>query len=239
MAIVGKVCRELGLYESTVQNAVNGAIYPDKNPEYELRRGKRGGKFYSPVSHHKAKNKLIMKHIWRARESRLRNNYRDAAFNLGRALHYVHDRCTGKGFLGFFHDRVENKTSEIQVPIEHIQAGFNHAVSHPMAVEDLLAKIQYSNKPEEIVSRASFASAWLAKATFDQGDITKANQELQSYISKRRNAALLTLGSILVAFLTTSTSFLALPIIVLSAGLFLIGHYNSRVKKLRRWFNLH
>lgn len=238
MAIVGRVCREIGLSEGVVERAVEGAIDPDRNPEHELRKGRRGGKYHAQVSHHKARNRLIMKHLWRARIAKLQNSYGSAGFSLGRALHYVHDRCTGKGFLGLFHDRVEEKVSERSIPSEALQDGFAQSVSHPIAVEKFVGRIRDSNKPEEIVTRASFASAWIAKAIFDLGDVAKARQELRITTKRRRNAAIIAAGTLAAGALFSASALSPLPIIATPIALIMVKHYHRRAGKLRRWFNL-
>jgi hypothetical protein len=80
----------------TYNGLLEGVIYPDKTNTWLKSRGK------AMKPHHRINTGKIIKLIWRARRDWLKNNEKDVGFQLGQALHYVHDGCVSKGILKLF-----------------------------------------------------------------------------------------------------------------------------------------
>ena len=102
-AIARAIAREAGLRGEPLRCLLNGIVDPDKHPEktVKVKVGRRGRVYTRrvPMSHHNPSMSAVMRHVWRARASFLAGDIPGAAYWIGWALHYIQDRCVGKGFL--------------------------------------------------------------------------------------------------------------------------------------------
>ncbi|MCS7365346.1 MAG: hypothetical protein NDF54_07920 [archaeon GB-1867-035] len=92
--------REFNFSPGLVEILSKGSIDPDIHPDYTYRvYGYKRVRIKKVVeSHHNASTSLIMKYIWKSRDAWLNGDTVSALFNLGRALHYVQDKCVSKVF---------------------------------------------------------------------------------------------------------------------------------------------
>lgn len=163
--IARAVADVLGIHGAEREALARGSIEPDKTPDYEYRVGRRGKIYTARAPHHKISTKIIMRNLYDARRYHLRGNRTAAMRCLGRAMHYLHDRVTGKGFLGLFHDRVEEKVKNTGVDYYSIKKGAEDSIPLPTEIERAInAFAVRSNRPEEIMRRACYISGYVAKA---------------------------------------------------------------------------
>ncbi len=166
---------------STHKGLMEGVIYPDKTNSWRNKQGKR-----MEFHHHPDKEKII-KLIWRARRCWLNGDENKAGFQLGCALHYIHDGVAGKGFLGLFHGSNENKLREIDINYQILSSGINESRSNPFYIENLVLSVQPEN-PEKALDRASYITAFLIKGVFSQECIPiEVENEYKQACIERRN----------------------------------------------------
>lgn len=225
IAIVRRVFLELEFAQDALEIAVQGVIDPDKQRGYR-------------ETHHGAPNSRIMSYIWAARDARLQNMYPDAVYNLASGLHFVHDRSTGKGFRGLYHEAIEANVSELAVPEDAVHSGFAHAISNPLVVEKFVAGVRYSNEPERIIWNATFASALLVKAVFDLGDVATGEREMQKNLAERRRGLEIAAFALLVVVGICLVLGTVVPLIFGFAAFIPAWVHDARSRKLRRWFAL-
>lgn len=238
---------------------LEGVVYPDRERKYKLKEytktyGRRGRRVYYATEdgaiHHGGSNSPIRYYTFLARKLWLEGESTDAAFYIGCALHYVHDKCMGTGFLDFSHDFIEGEVKRIirtdGVPEEEIEKGINDAVSDPFEVEKVIDSIKPSNDPQEVVKRATYLSAWLTKAVLDPGDINWAKKKLEDYLNEKKRNSATTYVTALVLFLIglaismIGGSFILGCIFFVPAllGIFLENYESEKISLLTNWFNL-
>jgi len=164
-----------------------------------------------------------------------------AAFHVGMALHYIHDSCTGKGFLGLFHGSVEEGISSIDLPKDAFEHGLDSFQPHPAKLKKKLGEIQYSNSPERALWNAAFFSALAVKSTVERGDMSGAKKEAELMDDKFRKWLLVVTGPnlVLLGALCISRRLEYLVLLVLSLPLYWIPlHFQGRRNELRDWFGL-
>lgn len=108
-----------------------------------------------------------MLHVWMARRSFLRNNSYLGYRHLGMALHYIQDKSTSKGFLGWSHDRREEDLARLEVPAEAIDRGFRKYLSSPEFVSRSLELTKPMKDVHQVMAQAAFRSAAVAAAVTD------------------------------------------------------------------------
>jgi len=117
-------------------------------------------------SHHNPSDSKIVELIWQARRFWLDGKENDAGFQLGRALHYIHDGLVSKGFMGLFHGSNESKIQTLNISENILDSGIKDSRSDPFYVEDLVRSVSWK-KPDEAIDRASYITAYLIKAVLN------------------------------------------------------------------------
>lgn len=234
-AIARAVFKALGLPGDAVEAGLRGVVDPDLNKDYVLRWGRRI--YIAPANHHGAYG-LAIKHVWKARLLYLRGDLRGAAFALGRAMHYIHDTYTGKGFLGLFHDRVEERIAELEVPRDALEAGFRDAASDPFAVEKAIKSFGYSNKPEVALWRAIYMSAFIAKAVFTAGDLETAARRLAAFRQRRDRATAVAIAAWSAGLALVQMFNTALALAPALAATTLALWYHDKTSKIKKWYGV-
>ncbi len=127
---------------ATYRGLLEGVIYPDKTNSWRKEHGK------SLESHHNPNADKIVNLIRQARRFWLNGKEFDAGFQLGQALHYIHDGLVSKGFTGLFHDSNENKIQTMNLHENIIDSAIKDSKSDPFYVEDLVQRVS-SQEPEK------------------------------------------------------------------------------------------
>jgi len=152
-----------------------GSIDPDIHPDYTYRvYGYRRTKIRkTAISHHNVSTSLIMKYIWKSRDAWLKGDMEDALFNLGRALHYVQDKCVSKGFLGLFHDKIEKNLSEASLPKYSFSDIKKDAKSSPRFIKNVLNSLSPEKDAYKILEKAITTSILITASTLGSKEIPK------------------------------------------------------------------
>jgi hypothetical protein len=176
-----------------------------------------------------------------ARRFQLEGSRWEAARHLGRALHYIHDSCTGKGLLGLSHERVESALSLIDLPKDAIERGINEFKPHPTKLKKALRELSPSNNPKEVLWNATYYSALAVKSVITLGDLKAAVKEVEHLNSMSRKTSwivtafnLLLLGILLVTNQLKYMSALGLSLLAFSLPL----HFLSKREEIKDWFRI-
>jgi len=242
--IARAVADVLGIHGSEREALARGSIEPDKISDYEYRVGRRGRVYSTKVAHHKASTSVIMSNLYKARRHYLYGDRRQAMRYLGRALHYIQDRVTGKGFLGLFHERIERRTTEVGIDYYEIRRGAEECVPLPSVIEQIINSVAFrSNDPREIMKRACYISGFVASAVL----APPVNRELveEYYRLERRHnrvfipasmvASLVAMGAI---YMVTLNAVIASLSLILMPILLSLDRSYSRVRKDIQWYSL-
>jgi hypothetical protein len=166
----------------TNEGLLDGVVYPDIINDQRKKSDRR----LEP--HHQPDKDNIIKLIWEARNDWLIGKERKAGFQLGCALHFVHDGIVGKGFLGLFHDSNEKKLRTIDINRQIISSGINESESDPFCIEDLIISINYKNNPEKALDRASYITAFLISGVFNYNVVPiEVKNEFERVCKERKN----------------------------------------------------
>ena len=231
LRIARAVARISGLPE---RELVDGSIAPDRiRARYERHHGN-----LSAIIHQlRLARKSLLSHGTRKKST----GFSKAAFQVGMALHYIHDSCTGKGFLGLFHGSVEERISSFSLPNDAFERGLDSFQPHPAKLKKKLGEIQYSNNPERALWNAAFFSALAVKSTIERGDIGGAIREAELMDDKFKKWLLVVTGPnlVLLGTLYISRRPEYLILFVLSLLLYWVPlHFRGRRNELRDWFCL-
>ena len=145
---------------STYKGLMEGVIYPDKTNSWRRNHGKR------LESHHHPNKGKIVKLILQSRIHWLEGKENDAGFQLGRALHYIHDGLVSKGFIGLFHSSNENKIHSMNLNDNKVDLGLRDSLSDPFYIEDVVQNMAPQN-PEKAIDKALYITASLIKAVLN------------------------------------------------------------------------
>jgi len=194
--------REFSFPPKLVRVLSDGSIDPDIHPDYTYRvYGYRHVKVRRTAeSHHNASTSLIMKYVWKSRDAWLKGNVDGALFNLGRALHYVQDKCVSKGFLGLFHDRIERNLSEANLPEYPFNKVKRKAKASPHFVKNVLNSLRPEKDADKILEKAITTSILITAATLGSKEIPKelleAYENAKQKFTKRTKPAAIGIGLI-------------------------------------------
>jgi hypothetical protein len=144
----------------TYKGLLDGVVYPDKINASLKNQGRH------LESHHNPDADKIIKLIWKARRYWLNGKENDAGFQLGGALHYIHDSLVSKGFLGCSHDSNEEEINKLNINNNSLLAGIADSRCDPFYAERF-AYYSSSNDPEKALEIASYATASLIKAVLN------------------------------------------------------------------------
>ena len=198
-AIAKAIAWEAGLRGEILRCLLNGIVDPDKYPEKTVKvKVGRKGRIYTrtvPMSHHNPSIDAVMKHVWRARISFLAGDFLNAAYWIGWALHYIQDRCVGKGIFGLKHESVENGAANVQVEREDVLHGFSEAESSPRFVKAVLYGLRATTNPVDAVREATLASSAVFAAVFSSR--TPPKELMRKYGEEKKKHAKIIAGEIL------------------------------------------
>ena len=222
-----------------------GSVDPDAFRTTRVVIGRRG-KIYQIYERHHGNFAAIIRELKLARRlmrwgpsSKDSKDHQVAVYHLGRALHYVHDSCTGKGFLGLFHDSLEESISSCNLPKDAFRLGLMDAQPHPARLRKVLRGISQSNDPKKVLWDAVYYGTLALKSVIEQGDIASAHQEAELMLSKFKKSRF-TVGSLVVFLLVVAIATRNLVYFVpflLGLVLFAVPyHYKARRDELAEWF---
>lgn len=232
--LIGAATQRHHVSPFTYKGLMEGVVYPDKTNSWRKKHGKR------LESHHHPDTDKIIKLIWQARRHWLNGKENDAGFQLGRALHYIHDSLVSKGFLGWSHDSNENEINTLHINENALYAGIVDSECDPFYAERL---VHYSSpqSPEKALEMASYITASLIKAVLNYQEIPLALEEESKIASiqhtKYQKAGIGTglIIFLLAIFINSVQLILFAPVL----GFIVIkmdGRYYRTEKKLK-WFN--
>ncbi len=223
------------------QGLMHGVIDPDKNPEQSLRISKSGIPYQVTEAHHRPDMDKIKKEIWQARRFWLAGEEYNTGFQLGRALHYIHDGLVGKGFLGLSHDSNESRIRYIAVNNDAVDKGLTDSKNDPLFIERLINDISPQD-PEHALNRAAYITAAILKSVFGQRTVPPETETEYARAVVRHNDFIMAgmiAGLIVFAMGAFYGHYIAaaLASVVIS---YVIIHFDERfydLKKKREWFS--
>ncbi len=217
----------------TYKGLMEGVVYPDKTNSWRDKHGIR------LESHHHPDTNKIIKLIWRARRHWLDGKENDAGFQLGQALHYIHDSLVSKGFLGWSHDSNENEINTLNINANALYAGIVDSNCDPFYVEKL---VHYSSpqSPEKALEIASYITASLIKAVLNhqamppelEEEYAYAKMQHSNYLKAGIGAGFATL--LIAVFINSMQLILLAPILGFITVKMDSGYY--RIEKIWHWF---
>jgi|GEM_PF-582903 len=239
VAISRAICRELNLPKAWEKYLCQGSVEPDRYPD----KFGSGRSYTRHVPHHRPPFSVIMKYIWSARLAYLRGDFREALKNLGRALHYVQDRCVAKGVLGLSHEKGEEDLALLEVEMKAIRKGIDSAKCSPHYVKSVIKSIKPGRNAEEILFNACMYSASIAGAVL--GDKKPPRELIKEYETAKKKYFRVT---ILLMIRIWGASLIASIVIqdfnMLFGGLFmvfLVRKFDFKYRRLReevKWFGI-
>jgi len=241
--IARAIAEEIGLSRDSLRSLLNGVIDPDKYPEKTIKiKVGRKGRVYtktSPMSHHNPNINRIMNHVWKARLAFLIGEISNAAYWTGWALHYIQDKCAGKGIFGLKHESVENDASNMPVERKYVLQGLMKAQSSPRFVRRILNAVSPTTDPADAVREATLASSVIFAAIFD----SKKPPEglLEKYKKAEKKHAKISVGeglsifSVIILIMLGHLQLLLLPVLA-GLSLYLLDGEFRELREEARWF---
>jgi hypothetical protein len=162
-AIARAIAIEMGLSDELEKALCVGSVEPDKRPDRAFWINRKGREYIGRAPHHQPPTGTIMAYAWRSREAYLLGNEYWAVKSLGRALHYVQDKCVATGFLYHRHDRMEEELADIHPPVAAVRRGIDLAVCSPFFVRECVNAARPKSDPRAAMFEATlFSSAIFA-----------------------------------------------------------------------------
>jgi hypothetical protein len=186
--IIAKILgKEFGLPPNLINLLIKGSIDPDIHPDYTYRiYGYKRFKVYRVAQpHHNAPTNLIMNYIWKARYAWLKEDLEDTMFNIGKALHYIQDKCVSKGFLGLFHESIEEKLSETKLANEYFTKEKTMAKSSPHFIKEIINSLNAEEEGERILKKALHISAIIMASIMSDKNIPEKLYNEYLHVKKR------------------------------------------------------
>ncbi|MFB0561163.1 MAG: zinc dependent phospholipase C family protein [Candidatus Lokiarchaeia archaeon] len=247
ITIAKAISASMGFTKDLEKAFSQGSIDPDKRPDWvvsvlEVAR----------EPHHKPSLGVVMKHIWKARLSYLDGDNIRALKSLGKALHYVQDKCVSKGFLSLSHNSREADLLRQMVSEDSIKMGFNMAVCSPHYIKDTIRRVKPSGDLSEIMRQACLYSAAIAKAVL--GNKNPSSKLLEDFGTANKNYRKRTIpvsiGVIMVILLASLVAFFSWRLelghlAILVASVISAGYITQRLdlkyhylKEEAKWFRI-
>jgi hypothetical protein len=208
------IAKTLGLQQDFLEWFLEGVVAPDKYPEHELkmRVTAQGGVYFKNgvVSHHKVSHRKILKYLWSARHSWLSGDVEETAYQLGCALHYMHDGYVPKSKHEWFEEALA------EVPVSALWAFSSQAPLSFQTLKTVVNSVSPLSSPKQALQRAFVDSLTVTR-------IVLLPRELPQEIfnrhknRKKHKIELVTAGAILFLVGATVSS------VLLTAGLSLVG----------------
>jgi len=242
-AIARAIAAEAALNREETRSLLEGIISPDKYPEktFKIKMSRRGNIYAKEerISHHNPSLNIIMKHVWKSRFAFLSGNTAHAAFWAGWALHYIQDRCVGKGLFNLYHKMVEESAAHIQISRENVQYGFKHGKSSPSLIRKMLKNLKPTTDPKKAVNEAVFYSAAVFAAIFGPRKLPTSLMEKYNHKKKNHEKLLAGIGvAIAAAFASMflgNLPFAALATILAGIIYYADGEYRM-IREEVQWF---
>jgi len=241
--LANKIFEGLGYSDPGLkQSFLNGIVAPDQTKETEVATNYKGKQYVKIVSHHNAKHDLILKHLMRSRTSFIKGNRSGGFYSLGCALHYVQDKCVSKGFLGLFHDSIEDSISSAHIDSDNIRNGATNPPEMYSQVCNVIKQINPSSKPQAIINHAAFISTVLAAAV-----VFKPSKIPQKIVDKYRKLRKFNIffwrpfligGGIILGLYDKSIPFAIFNCVIAFAVFTIIDFGYSKARNEARWFGL-
>lgn len=197
----------------TYAGLMSGVIYPDKTNNW------RRDNNIIAESHHNPSADKILGHVWKARRHWINGDENNAGFQLGCALHYIHDGFAGKGFLELFHDKNENEINTLAINTSFLESAMNDSKSDPFFVERLVHDVSPKD-PKDALNDAAYASLAIIKSVLNHQQMPSTLEEKYTELAGRheRFRGAVAIGCIL----TLAMGFVVSPLI----GFFLVNPPN-------------
>jgi hypothetical protein len=161
--IARAIALEMGLSDEPEKALCAGSVEPDKRPDRAFKVSKKGRTYIGRAPHHQPPTGTIMAYAWRSRKAYLLGNEYWAVKSLGRALHYVQDKCVSTGFRGRAHDAMEDELADITPPVSAVRQGIDLAVCSPFFVRECVNTVRPRKDPHRAMYEATlFSSAIFA-----------------------------------------------------------------------------
>ncbi|QLH74769.1 MAG: hypothetical protein HPY73_04460 [Methanomassiliicoccales archaeon] len=200
-AITRAVCKELGVPEHYEEMIVDGAVEPDRNPVLVGRSTTKRLR----VAHHGRSDRATTVLLWKARAAYLDGDDEHACRHLGRALHYIQDRCVSRCLSWHRHCLLEERIMELAVPHGQVINGIRHSKSSPDFIRSCVKAIRPSSEPFSALAQATFYSAAIISSVLDGPDPPPSIEEML-----RRSSIIRTITLVTSAVSATILIFLAL-----------------------------
>lgn len=217
---------------------LRGVEGPDRDPEreVEVRVGRRGGIYLTTrrVRHHTTENRhRIMGILWRSRRMLLEGRPIEAAYLLGRALHYAQDMFVPP----WDHAGTEAASKLAPIPAWEVEEAAREALCSPSYIEYVLAHARPVDGPAAL-SEAAKASARIAAAVLGPADppeelLEAERAERRSHLAKMLAAA--ASAALIIPSLILLPPAAPLLLAAAAASYAMDGRYRS-IKKELKWF---
>ena len=241
-AIARAISGEMGLPEDLERAFCAGSIEPDKRPDLAFRTSRSGRSYIGRAPHHQPPTGTIMAYAWRARRAYLDGNDYWAVKSIGRALHYVQDKCVHTGLGGWRHDAREDDIADLPPPRRAVLEGIGMAECSPAFVRECISAVRPRRNPRRamydatLYSSAIFASVMgppeIEEKFFDDYDRAMRGHRLR-YASA---AALLALSAAVAATLEEPLFLPLGPLAAIAVVRMDPAYYKARDRA--EWFGL-
>lgn len=236
--------KEFNFSSKLVRVLSKGSIDPDVHPDYTYRAyGYRRVKIRKVVeSHHNASTSLIMKYVWRSRDAWLNEDMERALFNLGRALHYVQDKCVSKGFLGLFHEKIEKNLSEANFPNYTFNKIKEQAKNSPHFIKNILNSLNPEKDASKILEKAIETSILITASTLSSREAKKelleAYEEAKQKFMERTKPAAIGVGLISTILLFIFNPFFSPLGLIFGYIIYLSDRNYHYLKEEAKWYGI-
>lgn len=170
-AIARAISAEMNLPEDLERAFCAGSIEPDKRPDMAYRTSRSGRRYIGRAPHHQPPTGTIMAYAWRARRAYLEGNDYWAIKSLGRALHYVQDKCVHTGWGGWRHDAREEDIADLPPPRRAVIEGIEMAECSPAFVRDCISAVRPRRDPHRAMHDATLYSSAIFASVIGPPDL--------------------------------------------------------------------
>jgi len=237
-AITRAVCRAVGLSEYHERIVIDGAIEPDRHP-VKARKGSGASK---RVAHHGRSDRAIYILIWKARLAFVQGDEEHGCRNLGRALHYVQDKCVSFGWSKTSHDILEEEIGAINIPRNAIEEGIDHSICSPVFVSECVRSIHPKDDACSAMYEATLISAALAMAVIDGTDATGLGHELKRAENVHRFVVMPLVGTALILIAGAAIMIGDLVILLVAPPVIAVAAMSMRkyaaARNIASWYGL-
>ena len=186
-AIARAIAQEMGLTDELEKALCSGSVEPDKRPDKAFWVSRKGRSYIGRAPHHQPPTGTIMAYAWRSRRAYLQGNDYWAVKSLGRALHYVQDKCIYTGRWNQRHDRMEEEVADHAPPARAVRQGIELAVCSPVFVRECVMAVRPKKDPRAALFEATlFSSAIFASVLGPPDAEERFRERYQSAVTGHR-----------------------------------------------------